>query len=468
MSVAAFPLPQRHAAWKSWELVLHWRQLVALWLIFFINAGLIYDSTSTFLKSFEKEFDASDYAVSWLPAAFLLALAGFAVPAGYLAKAVGPTRCFQVGSLVAIVASCCYPFAPSLWVLGILYIIYGLVYALAGNGMVLLAAATRFDKQCGTAISFLLTAFSMGGVIMKPIFANLITQYGWRQAAILVPVLNVFVQAPLAFFVLADGHQSPASHTSAPAVSDNVEQGTSAVQLEVASPLRQSTADDIPVPASFLQSLKLAATWHIAALSFYSVYIIVGLVNELSLFLQNDAGLDLASAGSIESIVFALSMCGKLFIGLLLDSRFRRAACIGSYMLMIIGTSLPLNFFPQVAATESYARLIIFAVVYGFAFGNTFGVVCALPPKLFAGMRDLKQLQSFYMAMTTLGGFCGTLISGKLRTATGSYTAAFCIFLALAVLSLLHIVALEVGLARQRSKGGPDESTSDSVFSPGD
>eukprot|EP00929_Paragymnodinium_shiwhaense_P071691 TRINITY_DN36428_c0_g2_i1.p1 TRINITY_DN36428_c0_g2~~TRINITY_DN36428_c0_g2_i1.p1 ORF type:complete len:474 (+),score=81.00 TRINITY_DN36428_c0_g2_i1:71-1492(+) len=442
--------PREGASWKASELVVHWQQLAALWVAGFITSGVVYQSPAVFLTSFADEFGLSEYDASWLPSAFLLSFATFSIPTGALAQAVGPTKCFQAGCSLVIAVSCCYPFANAFWELLIIQVAYGLAYALSGFGMMLLIVPTRFDRQLATAVAILLSGYSLAGVILVPLMSTLISTYGWRHALLLAPVLTIAVEAPLVFFVLQDGERD-ASCRTVPTSRDDAEQSASeAPQPEAASLLPSGgAARKSALPASFLESLTLGSTWHTAFFLFYSQYIMIGLINELALFLNKDVGLDLVEVSSVGSTVFAVSFCGKMLVGMLLDSPHRRVATVGSYVMMIVGTSLPLAFFASGHAKTSQSQLVLFGLVFGFAFGTCAGVMSATPAKLFCNMSDFKKLQSFFTIFQVLGGFCGTLISGKVRTMTGSYMAAFCMFLGSAILCLVHVIALELSMASQ-------------------
>jgi len=220
------------------------------------------------------------------------------------------------------------------------------------------------------------------------------------------------------------------------------------------APLERGTESGALVPASFLESLKMADIWHLAVMSFCSTYVITGMTNELILFLTEDAGMSLMVSSSMSSIIFVTSFCGKLCIGVWLDSPWRSAATINSYVCFLVGTLIPLDLVDPftIELTHSTDRLTLFTLIYGFAFGCCFGIVSATPGKLFSKMAGFEQLQAFFTSVQVLGGFFGTVLSGKLRTLTGSYAAAFCAFAAAAVFSLLHCVALEMSLARRRER----------------
>lgn len=98
--------------------------------------------------------------------------------------------------------------------------------------------------------------------------------------------------------------------------------------------------------------------------------------------------------------------------------------------------------------TKSHSQLLGFTVIYGLGFGGSYSLVSAKPAKILGRMEDFGKLQGFFMLFQVIGGFLGTLVTGKLRELTGSYTCSFYVFAAMAFLAMGHYVALEAGSKR--------------------
>merc|ERR1739848_865769 len=104
----------------------------------------------------------------------------------------------------------------------------------------------------------------------------------------------------------------------------------------------------------------------------------------------------------------------------------RRAAGIASCVLLFLGTLMPLELGSAgVKLSSNHLRLLSFALVYGLGYGMSYCVVSSKPAQLFGGMTEFSMLQAFLMLFQVIGGFFGTVVTGMLRDATGSYVLAF-------------------------------------------
>merc|ERR1711971_785950 len=128
------------------------------------------------------------------------------------------------------------------------------------------------------------------------------------------------------------------------------------------------------------------------------------------------------------------------------DTRCRRLAGVCSLFLFVVGTVLPWEITSgSLQLTTKGFRLVLFAIVYGFAFGASYTLVSSLPAKMFGKKPEFSQLQAFFILFQVFGGFAGTLVTGKLRSMTGSFALPFSIFSVMAVLAFLHYLLLDGG-----------------------
>jgi MFS family permease len=440
------------------ELLIHWRQILGAWLAFLVTAGATYHTIPVLLPQLAREFGATQYSISWLPALFQLFKGLLTLPGGYAAHYFGVVRCLRLGTIVITVASLCYPFARSLWLLGVLHAVQGGAYDFCGIATFIIFTSSWFERQRALAIGILVTAFSIAGVIFPPAVAMVAARFGWRAAAGICPVAMATVVAPLVFWVFRDGpmtgqqvpQQLPIAGKGG-AGSSGAAGGCAAAgcieraHLAAADEEAAVTARGPPAQSlSFAASLRLGAVWHLAFMSLYQQYIMIALLNTLFLYLREDVGMPLERCGFYSSTIFFTSMLGKLIAGAALDSRVGGAACVGSGLTLVLGTSLAFDFTTW-RLTTSHAQLLLFAVVYGLGFGTSYGVTCSKPAKTFGGMPEFAKLQGFLMLFQVVGGFLGTLVTGRLRVATGSYGLPFGVFVALALIACLHALALEAG-----------------------
>jgi len=423
-------------AWlKASELLRYWQQLCAAWIVFFVTAGLTYQAPPVMYAAIIKEFHTNDYGVAWLGAIFQLCKGIFTIPGGFALHRFGCRNCFRAGAVLILISSALYPLAPSLWCLAILHGSYGAAYNLIGVGPIIVFATTWFELQPALAISILVSAFSFSGICFQPLVAYFTHHHGWRRAAAICPILTTLVVMPCCFFILKDGPLQQRAQRSR-------EAGSQAQRV----PDNEEAQTQPMIHLDFWKSLRLGAVWHLAFLSLYQLYIIIALINTLTLYLTKDVKMDLELSAFYSSIVFQVSIVGKLLIGAAMDSKFQGLAGILSCLTMFLGTLLPLDFSTGGRElTRSHQQLLAFAVVYGLGFGGCYSLLSAKPAKMLGRMADFGKLQGFFMLFQVIGGFLGTLITGKLRVLTGSYTWSFYVFILMAFLACCHYAALELG-----------------------
>ncbi|CAK9051121.1 Monocarboxylate transporter 13 (MCT 13) (Solute carrier family 16 member 13) [Durusdinium trenchii] len=425
--------------WKCWpewldsELLQHWRQVLGAWIVFFVTAGLTYHAPPVMLSAIKAEFGVDAYEIAWLGAIFQLCKGLLTMPGGYALYRYGCRTCLRAGAVVILISSVLYPLAPSLWCLACLHGLYGSAYDLIGVGPIIVFATTWFEIQPALAISILVTAFSFSGMCFPPIVAYFTAHYGWRQASLMCPILTALIVVPICFGVLHDG----------PLAQRPTDRPFSSVEDEdTDSTAGRGTARRL----DFWRSLRLGAVWHLAFMSLYQLYIIIALINTLTLCLKMDVHMDLQVSAMYSSIVFVTSIAGKLFMGAAMDSKFQGIAGMLSCFLLFLGTLLPLDFSQAGGSlTRSHTQLLAFAMVYGMGFGGTYSLLSAKPAKLLGRMADFGKLQGFLMLFQVIGGFLGTLVTGKLRDLSGSYTWSFYVFIIMAFLACCHYAALEAG-----------------------
>jgi len=187
------------------------------------------------------------------------------------------------------------------------------------------------------------------------------------------------------------------------------------------------------------------------------MYIIESFINTLGLYLSTDAGMPLAASGAYNSLVFAMSMVGKVLSGVGSDTAYSGAVALASCGLMLLGTCCVLRVrfggphLVDVEPTTSHAQLVVFAMVYGLGYGTSFSIIQVKAAQLYGSKEGYVQLQSFLTAFQFGGGFVGTLATGMLRDATGSYRASFLVYPWLALATCAHCVCV---VRRSRRRGG--------------
>jgi len=163
------------------------RYLLVLWLTV-ISAAAYLDRTNISLAGIEicKEFGISNVRLGWISSAFLIGYAGFQVPAGLLARRLGPRR-----SLALLAAW--WAFFISLTALmprgiGNALLVFLLVrFSLGAGEATMFPATSQFverwfpAKERGKANGFIFAGVGLGGMTF-PLVKAIILGHGWRAA----------------------------------------------------------------------------------------------------------------------------------------------------------------------------------------------------------------------------------------------------------------------------------------------
>ena len=163
------------------------RYVLVVWLTV-ITAAAYLDRTNISLAGIEicKEFAIDNVRLGWVSSAFLIGYAGFQVPAGLLARRLGPRR-----SLALLGAW--WAFFISLTALiprGIgdaLLVLLGVRFALGAGEATMFPATSQFVerwfpvKERGKANGLIFAGVGLSG-LTPPLVKEIILRYGWRAS----------------------------------------------------------------------------------------------------------------------------------------------------------------------------------------------------------------------------------------------------------------------------------------------
>ncbi len=147
------------------------------------------------LPAIGAEFSASAIILSWIPTAYLLAAAMFAVPFGRISDIYGMKRIFSYGVIIFTITSLLSAVAPSAESLIIFRLLQGIGSAMIFvTGLAIITSVyppNQRGKAIGINIATVYIALSLG-----PVLGGIMTQYlGWRSL--------FYVMVPLCVFILA-------------------------------------------------------------------------------------------------------------------------------------------------------------------------------------------------------------------------------------------------------------------------
>lgn len=361
-------------------------------MLMFMGFGAAY-SFAAFFPAFEAEFGAARAHVSL--AFSLSALLWFAVgaPGGMLADRFGPRGVCLAGALCLAAGPALAANASSL---AVLYLTYSLALG-AGIGLTYVpsvaAVQQAFVQHRALASGIAVSGIGAGNLVMPPLAAWLIAEFGWRHAYLALAAAMVLVAVPAA---LAIG----------------------------ARPARPAGA--VPAGMTLVAALKSRPFWLMYAIALpICVGFFVPMVHLVPYAL--DAGLTQAQGVSLISLLGLGSLVGRFFIGWVADRLGRVRALVG------VSAGLGLMFLLW-WVSASYVALAVFAFVFGSLYGGYVAIAPTVCMDLF-GPRALSAIIGALYTAAGIGTFIGPTFAGASFDLFGSYDVSILTFAVLCFVS---------------------------------
>ena len=354
----------------------------------------------------------------------------FGFGAGWIVDRFGPRRLMLAGILMAGGALVGLGAVSAVSAFYVFYFFNALGYVCGGPLPNQVLLSRWFDKARGKAMGIAYLGIGVGGAIVPFLAAWLTDRFAWRVSLQLVGVLIVLIAFPLAFVV-----------------PERREPG------ETRRPARMSTDQSIG------RLLTSPAFYLLAIGSMCSIAAVGGTNQHLKLFLSLDRGFAQRDAAQIISLVLAISIAGRLFMGWLADR-----VPVKHVMLLIY--ALVAGSVPLLLAGASRPAMYAFAVVFGLGLGGEYMIIPLMAGQLF-GLEVLGRVMGIVLTADGVAEATAPMLVGYLRDQSGSYTTGFITLVATALagavaISLLPqrtVVLCESSTARS-SSAVPEEISS--------
>jgi MFS family permease len=400
----------RHKLFYGWVVIL------ACFGINGVIHGIRY-SFGVFFKSLSGEFDLGRAATSGISSVYWVLCALFGLLGGIILDKFGPRKVMLPMGILTGLSLIATSQAQEVWQL---YLSYSLLLS-AGTGAVysvLMSTAQRwFHKNRGLAVGIVSSGVGIGTLVMNPLTAWLIDNFGWRPSYFGMGLVLGLMIIGLSFFLKRDPSDlglEPDGIQTAPAGNRPGGSLTSSSGL------------------TLWQAYKNPNFWLIASIwflwSFSLLLVMTHLVPHLT-----DIGIPATTAAFISGLLGVVSMAGRLGVGWISDRVGRKS----SILLMVLLQAAALFI---LAWSHQTWLFYLFAVIFGLGYGGLDPATVALIGDLF-GVRNLGRITGSLTFFWALGAGAGSAFGGIIYDATGDYFVAFIIttglMLAAALLSLL-------------------------------
>ena len=392
-----------------------WFVVATCMFIAFLTMGSR-NAFGAFVVPMEAEFEWNRTVVSWAAALGAL-LNGVTQPfMGYLFDRVGVRIVVMTGISVVGASTLLMAATGSIWYL---IAIFGVVSAVGQSGTSLTNTGAMlskwFRRRRGLVIGLNASGMSLGGLILVPFAAYLISLIDWRLSWIVLGVMILVLGLPMAFMFL---HDDPAKKGLTPdgdPVPDTGPEGSPGA----AAPPQPLFAEN------WRQAFKSFPIWQMS----FSYFICGSTTFMLSVHfvpMAVEEGINPQTAALIFGFMSGLNALGATGAGWISDRIGGRknwlAAvyfCRGTGYVILVASLLV----PEIPVLVG---LLIFSVVAGLSWIATAPLTTSLTAEVY-GLKSLATISGVAFLFHQLGGFSSVLLAGYLREITGDYVIAFSI-----------------------------------------
>ena len=407
-----------------------WWIVAASFLIGLYTIGVIFYGFTAVFEPIVDEMGWS-YAQVSFAASLRGAEMGILAPfVGILVDRLGPRRLIFSGGIFAALGLFLLSNATSLTLFYGAYLLMAVGISCCTMTVLMTAIANWFRRKVGIATGIVSAGFGSGGLLV-PVMVGLIEVWGWRTTVailavgmlvIILPLLLLFRHKPEQYGYLPDGQAEGAT---------TIEEGSDQRQVEV------------NIKAG--QAFKSSAFWYITLAFTCQVLSVHATITHLMPYLSS-IGVSRARSQWVATFLPLISVGGRLGFGWLGDRVDRRRLTAIAFAMMGFG----LVCFGY-ASTGGVWLLVPFAVIYGIGYGSSVTLRPTLVREYF-GRANFGKILGWMVGINMLGGIAGPPLAGWLYDTWGSYQGTWFIFVGVALLSLLSILAVrpvrvETGLA---------------------
>ena len=394
-----------------------WFVVATCMFIAFLTMGTR-NAFGAFVVPMEAEFEWNRTVVSWAAALGAL-LNGVTQPfMGYLFDRVGVRIVVMAGIFVVGTSTLLMAATGSIW---FLIAVFGVVSAVGQSGTSLTntgATLSRwFRRRRGLVIGLNASGMSLGGLIIVPFAAYLISLIDWRLSWIVLGVMILALGIPLAFVFL---HDDPAKKGLYPDGDPEPAPAPGGSPGVAAGPPPQPLFAE-----NWRQAFRSFPIWQMS----FSYFICGSTTFMLSVHfvpMAVEEGINPQSAALIFGLMSGLNALGATGAGWISDRIGGRknwlAAvyfCRGTgYVILVLSLLIP--------GIPLMAGLLIFAFVAGLSWIATAPLTTSLTAEVY-GLKSLATISGVAFLFHQLGGFSSVLLAGYLREITGNYVLAFII-----------------------------------------
>ncbi len=402
------------------------------WIVFsaatitFLSAGTFFYGFGLLVGPLTAEFGWSRAAVS-IGFSLRTEVGGIAAPlVGVMVDRVGVRRLTTIGVVVVAVGFLLLSRVHSLPAFYAAILVIAIGTSATGGANAATIIAQWFRRRRGRALGLMAFGGGLGG-ISAIAFAELISEMGWRDALVVVAIIQIAVLLPLALSM----RNKPAD------VGLTVDGFSEEEEAEF-------DAANRPVPTTGLdltgrEALRSPLFWKVAMTFALSNFATTAIIVHQIPFLVEEIGSSEAFAALSVTLMTAVSLIGRLGFGLAAD-RYSKALLTG---VAVTCTGFGLVLFSTV---HHEWQLIYVLPFFGVGFGAAVPLRAMIQAEYF-GLKAYGTIQGMLFTASTIGAFFGPLLAGVLYDATADYRPSF-LLLAIGPFVALPLILSTYGVSK--------------------
>ena len=386
-----------------------------------IQSAVFNVGAQTLVLPIIREFDTTRTAVS---VAFSLRRleGGLTGPLeGYLIHWMGPRPYMVTGWIIFGLGFIALGLCQNIYQFYAAFLLITLGQSVAGFLPIVTVLVNWFDRWRGRAIAIYQLGGSIGALLV-PVLAWSILNIGWRQTTISVGFMVIIIGVPLALLMyphpedyglLPDGEEPKASSN------DDTEDST------------QTNENNTTI----MEALKSRSFWflgfsHSAGITAWGalqVHQIPALV---------DIGITELAAAGIVSYTLVISAFGRLAGGFLGDILGTKKVTATAFVFQGISVVI-------LALADSTTDVMIFATIFGIAFGTRGTLMTVLRAEVF-GRENFSRLAGLMDPVSSVSVLIAPIFAGFIFDSSGSYEFAFLVLAVVNASGALLLLGVDV------------------------
>jgi MFS family permease len=401
-----------------------WVIVGALFATLFLIWGPV-NASGVFFIPVVKHFGWSRGFFSLLVATAPLA-AGLSSPAaGWLMDRIGPRKVMIAGASLVALSYLALSRANSAAEFPLIFVMLGVGITASTIIPTALVITSWFRARRGLALGIAFAGIPLGGTGITILANYVVLHYGFRAgyAVMAIPIVVIVIPLLSAFIQM----RAPAERGAADS-----------------HPTRDAAVPGLEVR----EAIRSRSFWMFAIAEALFATAGVGIRVHLVPYLTG-LGYAPGLAAGIFGAMFIFSAIGSFAIGTFADRLGGRATLATVFICAAVGIA-------ALFGAGHMAAVAVFILVFGLV-RDTPPVLLPLAVGESLGVRRLGALLGIQALFTTIGFAAGPVIAGRVFDATGSYSGAFMLFIAMALVAAVAIRAT-LPLAEESSSSGMDES----------